>query len=72
MRRTLNPNANQSTGLTGADNPAIDPVNSYGNESSNRRTLSLNGKRYVVARTGYYEREVVDYSFKECQKQMVR
>ena len=60
----LNPNANQSTGLTGADNPAIDPVNSYGNESSNRRTLSLNGKNYVVARTGYFEREVVDYSLR--------
>jgi outer membrane cobalamin receptor len=60
----LNPNANQSTGLTGADNAAIDPVNSYGNESSNRRTLSLNGKNYVVARTGYYEREVVDYSLR--------
>ena len=60
----LNPNANQSTGLMGADNPAIDPVNSYGNESSNRRTLSLGGKNYVVARTGYYEREVVDYSLR--------
>lgn len=60
----LNPNANQSTGLTGADNPAMDPVNSYGNESSNRRTLSLGGKNYVVARTGYYEREVVDYSLR--------
>ena len=60
----LNPNANASTSLTGADNPAIDPVNSYGNESSNRRTLSLNGKNYVVARTGYFEREVVDYSMR--------
>jgi iron complex outermembrane receptor protein len=60
----LNPNANQSTGLIGADNPALDPVNSYGNESSNRRTLSLGGKNYVVARTGYYEREVVDYSLR--------
>ncbi len=60
----LNPNANVSTGLTGADNPAFDPVNSYGNESSNRRTLSLNSKNYVVARTGYYEREVVDYSIR--------
>lgn len=58
----LNPNANISTGLTGLDNPAYDPVNSYGNESPNRRTLSLNGKNYVVARTGYYEREVLDYA----------
>ena len=58
----LNPNANISTNLTGADNPAIDPVNSYGNESSNRRTIALQGKSYVVARSGYLEREVVDYS----------
>ena len=60
----LNSRANISTGLTGANNPAIDPVNSYGNESSNRRTLSLNGKNYVVARTGYYEREVLDYDIR--------
>ncbi|HEY9046050.1 MAG TPA: TonB-dependent receptor [Ohtaekwangia sp.] len=58
----LNGNANSSTGLFGADNPAADPVNSYGNESANRRTLALNGKNYVVARTGYYEKQVVDYS----------
>ncbi len=54
----------RSTGLVGDDNPAYDPVNSYGNESSNRRTLSLDGKNYVVARTGYYEKEVVDYSIR--------
>ncbi len=58
----LNGNANRSTNLLGADNPAIDPVNSYGNESSNRRTISLQGKNYVVGRTGYAEKEVVDYS----------
>jgi outer membrane receptor protein involved in Fe transport len=58
----LNPNANTSTNLTGADNPAIDPVNSYGNESSNRRTIALQGKNYVVARSGYLEKQVVDYS----------
>jgi len=57
----LNPNANISTGLTGADNPAQDPVNGYGNESSDRKTISLKGKSYVVARTGYYEKEVVNY-----------
>jgi len=58
----LNPKANSSTGLLVSDNPAADPVNSYGNESANRRTLALNGKNYVVARTGYYEKQVVDYS----------
>ncbi|MDO6430373.1 TonB-dependent receptor [Flavitalea sp. BT771] len=57
----LNPNANISTGLTGADNPAQDPVNGYGNESSDRRTVSLKGKSYVVARTGYDEGDVVNY-----------
>ncbi len=58
----LNPNANASTNLLGYDNPAQDPVNGYGNESSDRKTISLQGKSYVVARTGYYEKEVVDYS----------
>ena len=52
---------NTTSGLIGADNPASDPVNGYGNESSNRRTLTLNGKNYVVGRTGYAERDVVDY-----------
>jgi TonB-dependent Receptor Plug Domain len=61
-RTDLNPGANSSTGLTGTGNPAYDGVNSYGNESSNRRTLSLQGKNYVVARTGYAEKEVTDYS----------
>ncbi|MVT12143.1 TonB-dependent receptor [Chitinophaga tropicalis] len=59
--RELNPNANASTGLTGADNPAQDPLSSYGNESSDRRTISLKGRNYVVARTGYDEKDVVDY-----------
>lgn len=58
----LNPGANITTGLTGVNNPALDPVNGYGNESANRRTLTLNGKNYVVARTGYYEKQVVDYT----------
>jgi len=53
---------NTSTGLLGTDNPAYDEVNSYGNESSNRKTLSLNGKNYVVARTGYREADFADYS----------
>ncbi|MET4105202.1 TonB-dependent receptor [Hymenobacter sp. UYP22] len=57
----LNPSGNASTGLLGADNPARDPVNSYGNESSNRSTLTLGGKSYQVARTGYDEQDVVDY-----------
>lgn len=60
----LNKNANVTTGLLGPDNPAYDAMNSYGNESPNRRTLSLQGKNYVVSRTGYYEKEVVDYGIR--------
>jgi outer membrane receptor protein involved in Fe transport len=58
----LNANANSSTQLFGADNPASDPVNSYGNESSDRKTITLGGKKYVVSRTGYQEMDVVDYN----------
>lgn len=60
----INTKANASTGLTGINNPGRDPINSYGNESSDQKTLTLNGKNYVVARTGYLEREVVDYSMR--------
>jgi outer membrane receptor protein involved in Fe transport len=57
----LNPNANASTNLLGEDNPGADPANSYGNESSNRRTLNMGGKSYVVARTGYRELDITNY-----------
>ncbi|MBL7899891.1 MAG: TonB-dependent receptor, partial [Crocinitomicaceae bacterium] len=57
----LAPSVNSSVDLTGFDNPAFDEVNSYGNESSNRKTLTLNGKKYVVARTGYRETDFADY-----------
>ncbi|MBF9143769.1 TonB-dependent receptor [Hymenobacter sp. BT439] len=60
----LNPNGNATTGLFGADNPAPDQVNRYGNESSDRSTLTLGGKQYSVARTGYDERDLVDYNLK--------
>ncbi len=58
----LSPNVNSSLGLFGRDNPALDPVSSYGNEAANRRTLRLGGRNYVVARTGYYEAEATDYN----------
>ena len=58
----LNGNATRSTNLFGADNPAQYPVNGYRNESSNRRTILLGGRNYVVARTGYQERDVVSYN----------
>ncbi|WP_375447666.1 TonB-dependent receptor [uncultured Fibrella sp.] len=59
-RTDLNPNANTSLGLTGGDNPGRDLVNNYGDESANRRTLTLGSKKYVVARTGYTEFETAD------------
>lgn len=62
-RTDISPNINASAGLVGADNPAFDPVSSYGNESANRRTLSLANRNIVVARTGYQESDVVDYHF---------
>lgn len=63
----LNPNGNGGVGLLDADNPARDPVNSYGNESSDRSTFPLlatpsTSQRYQVARTGYEERDLVDYN----------
>lgn len=61
-RTDLAPKINASTNLYGADNPAFDEVNGYGNESANRRTLTLNGKKYVVSRTGYRETDIADYN----------
>ena len=60
----INPNGNSTVGLFGTDNPARDPVSSYGNESSDRSTLTLGGKQYSVGRTGYDERDVVDYNIR--------
>ncbi|MCI1189397.1 TonB-dependent receptor [Hymenobacter sp. DH14] len=60
----INPNGNATTGLFGANNPARDPVNSYGNESSDRRNITLGGKSYSVARTGYDEKDLVDYNLR--------
>ncbi len=61
-RTELNSNANSSTNLLGSNNPAQDQVNVYGNESSNRKTIILQGKSYVVARTGYAEKQIADYN----------
>lgn len=59
--RDQNPDANLSLGLTGKDNPGSDLINVYGDESSNRKTLALNGKNYVIGRTGYAEKDLADY-----------
>lgn len=63
-QRDLNPSGNSTTGLLGADNPAKDPINSYGNESSYRKNLTLaDGKIYQVARTGYAEKDLVNHNY---------
>ncbi|HTH58204.1 MAG TPA: TonB-dependent receptor [Cyclobacteriaceae bacterium] len=60
----LNPLGNSSVGLLGTDNPAKDPINSYGNESSYRKNLTLaDGKIYQVARTGYAEKDLVNHNY---------
>ncbi len=61
----MNASANTNLGIPGGQtNPAYDPVNVYGNESSNRKTITLKGKQYAVARTGYAEKEVTDYDLR--------
>lgn len=59
--RDQNPDANTSVNLTGSDNPGSDLINVYGDEGSNRKTLTLNGKNYSVSRTGYAEKDLADY-----------
>ncbi len=63
-RLDLNPTANNSTNLTGIQNTGSDLVNVYGDEQSNRKTLTLGDKQYVVSRTGYAEKDVADYGLK--------
>ncbi len=58
----LNAIANVKLGLTGTDNPGQDPINSYGNESTNRKDIVLRGKTYQVSRTGYYEKDFMNYN----------
>ena len=66
----LNATANVTAGLSGINNPGTDAINSYGNESSNRRTLALQGKNYVIARTGYYEKQVANYDLHNIKADM--
>ncbi|AMR29800.1 TonB-dependent receptor [Hymenobacter psoromatis] len=66
----INPNGNATTGLFGADNPAQDQVSRYGNESSDRKNITLGGKSYSVARTGYDERDLVDYNVRTLKADM--
>lgn len=57
-----NGTANAKLGIApGPTNPGYDPINGYGNESSDRRTVTLGGKQYSVARTGYAEKDLTSY-----------
>jgi outer membrane receptor protein involved in Fe transport len=57
-----NGTANAKLGIqSGPGNPGYDPINGYGNESSDRRTITLGGKQYSVARTGYAEKDLTSY-----------
>lgn len=60
-RTDLATNLNSSLNLIGNINPALDEINSYGNEAPNRRAITLSGKKCFVARTGYRESEIDDY-----------
>src|SRR5262249_34386276 len=45
--------------------PAADLINRYGDEyNSDLKTLTLQGKKYDVSRTGYTEKDLTDYALK--------
>ena len=48
-----------------ANNPAADLINRYGDEyNSDLKTITLQGKKYDVSRTGYLEKDLTDYALK--------
>ncbi|MBS1936072.1 MAG: TonB-dependent receptor plug domain-containing protein, partial [Bacteroidetes bacterium] len=48
-----------------SDNPAADLINRYGDEyNSDLKTITLQGKKYDVSRTGYLEKDLTDYALK--------
>ena len=56
---------NKTNAALAADNPAADRINRYGDEyNSDLKTLTLQGKKYDVSRTGYTERDLTDYAVK--------
>lgn len=56
---------NTSLGVGAANNPGADLINRYGDEyNSDMKTLTLHGKTYDVARTGYFEKDLTDYAVK--------
>ncbi|MFL9482533.1 TonB-dependent receptor [Chitinophagaceae bacterium LWZ2-11] len=56
---------NAALGVGKTNNPGADLINRYGDEyNSDLKTLTLQGKTYDVSRTGYYEKDLTDYSVK--------
>ncbi len=48
-----------------SSNPAADLINRYGDEyNSDLKTITLQGKKYDVSRTGYREKDLTDYALK--------
>ena len=59
---------NKTNAALGANNPAADLINRYGDEyNSDLRTLTLNGKNYDISRTGYMEKDLTDYAVKNAK-----
>jgi iron complex outermembrane recepter protein len=56
---------NKTNASLANDNPAADLINRYGDEyNSDLKTLTLQGKKYDVSRTGYLEKDLTDYAVK--------
>jgi len=56
---------NTALGVGASKNPAADLINRYGDEyNSDLKTLTLKGKAYDVSRTGYFEKDLTDYTVK--------
>ncbi len=59
---------NAALGVGAANNPGADLINRYGDEyNSDLKTLTLQGKTYDVSRTGYYEKDLTDYTVKNAK-----
>lgn len=56
---------NTGLGIGATNNPGADLINRYGDEyNSDLKTLTLHGKTYDVSRTGYFEKDLTDYTVK--------
>lgn len=56
---------NKTNKSLAASNPAADLINRYGDEyNSDLKTITLQGKKYDVSRTGYLEKELSNYALK--------